>query len=227
LFDYPSDWAWKAQPQGASFDYFALTFAFYKALRGLGLNVDIINARQATLSDYKMVLAPGILALPQPVLEQLATYQGIALLGPRTNVITPELSIPVPMGPNLPNLDTTVTMTETLPAGSDRPLMGGGVLHGFVEHLEGSADTVAATFEGPALVANGGVHYLAGWPIPETLTDMLQTLCAQAKITTSALPEGLRCRTTSTHRFWFNYAPDTITHNGVAIPAAGVHWEVL
>ncbi len=42
IFDYASDWAWRTQPQGADFDYFRLSFAFYRALRRAGLSVDVI-----------------------------------------------------------------------------------------------------------------------------------------------------------------------------------------
>ncbi|MEL6649140.1 MAG: alpha-amylase family protein, partial [Pseudomonadota bacterium] len=43
VFDYTSQWAWEAQPQGADFDYFALCFALYRACRSLGLSVDILS----------------------------------------------------------------------------------------------------------------------------------------------------------------------------------------
>ena len=50
VFDYASAWAWETQPQGRDFDYFRLAFAFYKGLRRLGLNVDIIAPDTADLN---------------------------------------------------------------------------------------------------------------------------------------------------------------------------------
>jgi len=35
VFDYASAWAWEIQPQGREFDYFRLTFDFYRSLRRL------------------------------------------------------------------------------------------------------------------------------------------------------------------------------------------------
>ncbi|WP_420862396.1 beta-galactosidase [Algirhabdus cladophorae] len=228
LFDYPSDWAWKAQPQGASFDYFALCFDTYKALRRKGLNVDIVNAADARLADYKLVLAPGLLSLPQFILTQLPDYQGTALLGPRTNTKTDELSIPLPMGPNLPGLEATITMTETMPATALMALDGGGSLMHFFEHLEGSAPALFKTQSGlPALTGDNGLYYLAGWPDQLAFDRILRHLCEAADIATMSLPEGLRCRTTSTHRFWFNYDQTDTTVGDQIIPAAGVHWEAL
>ena len=227
LFDYPSDWAWKVQPQGASFDYFALTFSLYKALRSQGLNVDIVDARTCTLADYKLVLGPGILALPQSILDQLGDYKGVALFGPRTNVKTDELAIPVPMGPNITGLETTVVMTETLPPNTPSRVTDHGNLINFIEHLEGDATTHWHGDHGPAWVSNGAAHYISGWPDPATAQELVRQLCAQAGLATIDLPEELRCRTTSTHRFWFNYGPDAVTHQGQTIPAAGVYWERL
>jgi beta-galactosidase len=63
VFDYASDWAWAIQPQGRSFDYFRLVFPFYRGLRRLGLNVDILPPDVADLSGYRLVLAPGVATL--------------------------------------------------------------------------------------------------------------------------------------------------------------------
>ncbi|MEN8840555.1 MAG: beta-galactosidase, partial [Octadecabacter sp.] len=56
---------------------------------------------------------------------------------------------------------------------------------------------------------------------------ILKDLCNEVGLTHHALPDGLRIRETETHRFVFNYAPETLDWNGTEIPAAGVHWEAL
>ncbi len=65
IFDYESAWAWTTQPQGADFDYFRLTFSFYRALRRLGLSVDILPPATTDLSVYRLVLIPGLMT-PEP-----------------------------------------------------------------------------------------------------------------------------------------------------------------
>jgi len=91
IFDYDSAFAWDTQPQGADFEAFRLAFAAYRALRSLGLSVDILPPYISDLSAYKLVLAPGILKLSDPLRAALTKGDTLALIGPRTDVKTAEL----------------------------------------------------------------------------------------------------------------------------------------
>lgn len=225
VFDYASDWAWTIQPQGRSFNYFWLVFHLYKGLRRLGLNVDIVPPDVADLSAYKLVLAPGLFTLSDPLKAALAGFGGTAILGPRTNSKTPDFSIPTPLPPALPGLDTVVARVESLPPDVPVPLAQGGALVNWREKLEGAAQVVEMSEDGcPALVAAGKLHYLGGWPDEVALARILQRACAAEGIETDPLPEGLRRRDTATHRFLFNYNPVYAEWGGVSIPPAGVHW---
>ena len=225
VFDYDSCWAWEAQPQGADFTGFDLAFDAYRALRRAGLSVDILHPDTADLSAYKLVLAPGLLTLSDPLRDALARYKGIALIGPRTDTKTHDLSIPTPMGPNIPGLDVTAVVTESLPPIADEPLEKGRFVRWF-EHLEGRDTVHMETRAGQAAIM-GGAHlrYLAGWPDPDTFATIIRTLCTEAGLDALDLPEGLRIRDTARHRFVFNYAPVPMKWHDVMIPAAGVHWE--
>ena len=225
VFDYASDWAWQSQPQGRGFHYFWLAYQMYKGLRRLGLNVDILPPDTADLSAYKLVLAPGLMTLSAPLKSALATFKGASLLGPRTNSKTPDFAIPVPLPPNLPGLDATIIRVETLPPDMPVELTGGGTLLHWREKLETSATVIEASTDGwPALIAAGGLNYLAGWPDDQTLARILTQLCAAQGIETDPLPEGLRRRDTATRRFYFNYNAVPAEWGGATIPAAGVHW---
>ncbi|WP_108484485.1 beta-galactosidase [Oceaniglobus ichthyenteri] len=224
LFDYPSAWAWEAQPQGADFDYFRLTFATYKALRRAGLSVDIINAN-SDITAYKLILAPGIATLPDTLLNQLPNFQGTALIGPRTNSKTPELSIPVPLPPNLPGLNASVALVESLPPGTVVPLANGGAFAHWFEHLETDCASELTSDGKPAIASRSKLHYLAGWPDDTAFDRLITGACAAEAIKTLFLPDGLRLRDTATHRFWFNYGPDPIMFQGITHPAAGVTWQ--
>ena len=165
VFDYASDWAWEMQPQGRSFSYFWLVFHIYKGLRRLGLNVDILPPDTADLSPYKLVLAPGLFTLSDPLKAALAVHKGTAILGPRTNSKTPDFAIPVPLPPALPGLDAVIARVESLPPDVPVPLAQGGNLINWREKLEGTAGAVEMAEDGwPALVSAGKLHYLAGWP---------------------------------------------------------------
>ena len=221
IFDYAAHMAWEVLPQGADFDYFRLVFDAYRALRRRGLSVDILPASTTALDGYKMVLAPGLATIPAALNDAIAQTQAVCLIGPRSNLVTEELSIPQPMGPNLPSLDITVTRVESLPPGHARKVPGGGAVVHWVETLEGDADPRVLTEDGALLiVAEGPLYYLGGWP-DATLWDRIVTcLGEEAELPLTTLPDGLRLRDTGAHRFAFNYSPEPITWDGVTIAPA-------
>lgn len=225
VFDYASAWAWETQPQGRDFDYFRLVFEAYRGLRRLGLDIDVIPPDCADLSAYRLVLAPGVATLTEPFKAALARFGGTALLGPRTNAKTAEMAIPVPLPPALPGLAAIVTRVESLPPGVVHPLKAGGKVRRWLEHLETAAEVVEETTDGhPVLVRAGRLRYLAAWPCNATWKRLMAELCAAEGLPTEDLPEGLRLRTTPTHRFAFNYGPEPVEWDGATIPAAGVRW---
>ncbi len=228
VFDYDSCWGWQAQPQGRDFTFFRLAFEAYCALRRAGQTIDILPPDTADLAGYDVVIAPGIMHLTDPLRAALARFGGIALLGPRSDTKTAELSIPLPLGPNLDGLDIVVAMTESLPPGAEIPLEGGGRFLHWFEHLEGGAPVLRRTTAGlPALVGGPHLHYFAGWPDAATFDDILRDMLTRAGQRVTPMPDGVRQRETATHRFVFNYASEAQMWNGTEIAAAGVHWEAL
>lgn len=227
VFDYASAWAWEIQPQGADFTYFRLVFETYKALRQLGLNIDILPPDTSDLNAYKLVLIPGLATFSPELTKALQTHKGSALIGPRSNSRTRDMATPVPLPPNLPGLDITVTRVESLPPGVTVPLSNGGAFAHWFEHLDPSATSLTTTQGLPAVCSAANLHYLAGWPTPDTFVTLLEHLCQTAQITTTRVSDGLRLRDTSTHRFAFNYAPDPVTFEGITISPAGVYWRPL
>jgi beta-galactosidase len=223
IFDYESAWAWEVQPQGRDFDFFRLCFAAYRACRRAGLNVDILPPDAADLSAYKLVLAPGLMRLKAPLRAALAAHQGLALIGPRTDTKTDDLSIPVPLGPQVSGLDVTVTLAESLPPIAEEPLEQGGRFLSWFEHLAGSAPVKERTVGGRPAIMGDRLRYLAGWPDDDTFDRILRGIAVEAGLTVTPMPEGLRLKDTATHRFIFNYAPEPQVWNGVTIPPAGVH----
>jgi beta-galactosidase len=227
VFDYASAWAWATQPQGRDFDYFRLVFHIYKGLRRLGLDVDILPPDSGDLTGYRMVLVPGVATMSAALLQALEGFGGLALIGPRSNSKTPDMAIPLPLPPNLPGLACTVARVESLPPDLPVPLVEGGNFLHWREKCE-AAEVAEATVDGwPAVVGTGQLRYLAGWPDEQALDRILRTICQVKGVAVQSLPEGLRCRTAGGIRFWFNYNPEPATHEGVTIPAAGVHWAPI
>ena len=229
IFDYASCWAWEVQPQGADFDGFRLAFTAYRAARANGLNIDILPPDTSDLSGYKLVLAPGLLTLDPALRKALAKFEGRALIGPRTDVKTKDLAIPLPvMGPNIDGLDVTSVRTESLPPSEALPLSGGGAMCHWIEDLEGNAEVFETVEDGrPAIMGTQSLRVLAGWPDDATFARIVGDLAQEMGVETHTLPEGLRLRDTGTHRFVFNYSPAAVTWQGTDIPAAGVHWSLL
>jgi len=228
VFDYESAWGWDAQPQGADFEMFRLAFAAYCAMRRAGLSIDILPPETADLSAYKLVMAPGIMSLSDPLRAALEAFNGVALIGPRTDTKTDELRIPDTLGPNLSGLDVTVALTESMPPDESTALHDDGQFLHWFEHLEGGAQVFTQTKAGqPAIMGNTHLRYLAGWPDEATFDQIIQTACSECSIPTVTLPDGLRIRDTPTHRFVFNYANYPQDWNGTTVAAAGVHWELL
>lgn len=228
IYDYQSAWAWETQPQGRDFSYFRLVFDVYRGLRRLGLNIDILPPDTADLSSYRLVLVPGLATLDAALTAALASHDGVALVGPRSNAKTTGFSIPVPLPPNLPGLDCTVARVESLPPGASVPLGGGGAFVHWFEELEGRAEVLARTEHGfPAVMAAGGMRYLAGWPDDAALLRLLTEAAAAAGLATEVLPEGLRRRDTQAHRVWVNYNPGPVRHGQRDIAGCDVLIEPL
>jgi beta-galactosidase len=228
VFDYASAWAWEIEPQGRDFDYFRLVFAFYRAFRRLGLDIDVIAPGTADLSPWKVVAAPGLATMPEAFARALAGFGGTALVGPRTGAKTAEFAIPVPLPPGLPGLDAVVARVESLPPGIAVPLAEGGAFVHWRERLEGGAEVVERDAEGGAAVLRAGrLHYIGGWPDAEALGRLVRTACAAEGVAVEAMPEGVRRRRSGGHLFHFNYNAAPVDHAGHRLAPAGVRWEPL
>ena len=115
----------------------------------------------------------------------------------------------------------TVTYVETLPPFAPLALQGGGAIIKWRDALDTDATPLLSFEDGtPALVQSGQISYLAGWPDAAAFARLLAHY-----LDTDALPDGLRCRDTAQHRFWFNYADHEVTHGHITLPPAGVLWE--
>ena len=227
VFDYVSQWGWEVQPQGRDFSHIGAVFAAYRALRKLGLDIDILPP-ESDPAGYRLIVAPALMTLDPAWAGRLAASGAVLLYGPRTNSKTPGMAIPVPLPPALPGLDATVTRVETLPPGLAVPVAGGGAVIRWREEIETGAEVVLAAEDGvPVLVRAGRTAYLGGWPDAVLAARVLEALCGMAGIETRPMPGALRQRRTATTRFLFNYGAEAETLDGVSVPGAGVHWGPL
>ncbi len=88
LYDYDSRWAIEFQRHHKDFDPNGYLHTFYRPLRTLTQDVDIVNP-SAPLTQYKLVVAPALNVLPDGVAQHLVEYVrggGHLVLGARTGM---------------------------------------------------------------------------------------------------------------------------------------------
>ncbi|MBT6298692.1 MAG: beta-galactosidase [Rhodobacteraceae bacterium] len=228
VFDYDADFSWSIQPHGQNMRYFDLVFESYRAARALGLSVDIVPPDTRDLTDYKLILVPGMMHMPKPLKANLASCGAAVIIGPRSACRTQDMQITLPLPPDLPGFDAAITQVESLRPNMGIALEKGGYFQHYFEQLTGTAEVSERTSQGqPAMMREGRVRYLAGWPDPQAFHRILATACTEAEIVTRNLPEGLRLRETATEQFWFNYAAETQVYDGKTFAPASVLRDLL
>ncbi len=226
IFDYDADFAWKSLPHGAGLSYFQLVFDAYKALRKLGLSVDILRGETRDFSGYRIVAAPGLIYMPRDLKAALGECGAHIVLGPRSAARNADMVIPVPLPPDMPGLDVTVSRVESLRPDVPVPLKDGGAFTGYREELEGAADVVLELTDGqPAVMRSGNLNYVGGWCDETAWNRIFTELCLKAGIETLQLDGGVRCRDTEGMRIWTNYGAEPAQTPAGQIEACGVLLE--
>ena len=221
IFDYDADFSWAALNHVKDGDYFELVFDHYRALRRLGINIDILPSSQRDFSNYQCIIAPGLMHMDADLVSCLESSDALVIYGPATHSRTETLRISDPLPPNLPNLDVTVARIDTPRGDMPIPLSNGGHALRYREVLEGSANPILTDQQGGAIaVQNQSSIYLGAYLEHETLIQFYDRLLTETNIETLQLPQGLRKRVTKTEEFWFNYDCQTMdTPHGTLEPA--------
>ncbi|MEM6762767.1 MAG: beta-galactosidase [Pseudomonadota bacterium] len=206
VFDYTSAWAWEALPHGANFSYFDLVFSAYKALRRLGVSIDILGPEMDWHAQHRVILVPGLFALDEPMRERVAAAPAHVVLGPRTGSKTADFRIPADLPPDLPGLDVRVEAVESLR--DDAPVAtADGAFVRWREHLTvGDASTLGLAEDGwPVGAQKAKRTYIAGWPDDDLWAHILAPILSATGVHTVSLPVGVRLRDHGGVRSLFNY----------------------
>ncbi|WP_370657435.1 beta-galactosidase [Deinococcus sp. KNUC1210] len=85
LHDYESLWLYNMQPHADGMNYWAQVFAYYRALRSMGQDVDLVHP-DSDLSGYALIVAPALtLMTPDRAAHLAAAAQHAHMVfGPRT-----------------------------------------------------------------------------------------------------------------------------------------------
>jgi len=188
VFDYESQWAWEIQPQGQDFDYFNLVYNFYCGLRRLGQNIDILPPDYESLDSYNLIVIPGLFSLSDSIINDLTSFKGELLIGPRTHTKTADFHINLDSVAELFGIDIKLDYVETLRPTEKRTIEGVGTFHKWLEHLKVDDKPISS------LIDTNRMRYLAGWPDEETLISILSTSLNRAGLKISAQENGLRLK---------------------------------
>ena len=244
LFDYPSQWMGQIQPQAADYSVIHECFRAYSALRGLGLDVDVLPSN-ADLTGHALIVLPALLHVSAPLAAALCASSAQIVVGARGGSKTQHLAVaePLPPGPLTGLLGVTVLRVESLPPGVVEPATFGAnvlPLQRWRERLAlGAAQAEACYADGsPALTRHGRARYLAGCPHAEGWRTVLARAAADAGLPVQTLPEGLRtsriggltivCNFADTPADWSPAAPAAALLGGARLAPRGVSiWQAL
>ena len=228
IFDYESCWAWDVLPQGKDFSYFELVYDYYRALRSLGLSIDIVSPNESNLSGYQVLLMPGLMHVGEQLESAIKGFDGVVISGPRTGSKTLDMSIPENLPPVVPRINGTVARVETLRPNALIPIQNHGFFKKWMETLVDSDEIIEFCDDGrPAIIGDGKNLYIAGWADQGTLKVIFSGVCSDQGIQTTELIDCVRVRDTLNHRFWFNFSEEEVAVGSIKIPASGVFWEQL
>lgn len=204
LHDYESLWLYDQQKHSASLSYWAQTLTYYRALRRLGLDVDLAHP-DSDLSAYAVVVAPAITLMSK---ERAAHWQATAqrgvrfVCGPRTAFRTPGGMTwdEGQFGPLSPALGARLLQYDSLRPGLTQLVVG--------QHREYSAHSWAESYrlagaealcayragplDGEAAVIRHGPFTVIGAHSEDLILDVLEKVVQEAGVSTERLPEGVR-----------------------------------
>jgi beta-galactosidase len=215
-----NQWVCEIERQGESFNQQEVEFAWYSALRQLGVDVDFVSPEQ-DFSGYKMVLVPCMPIVRPDFVQRCQASGAVLVFGPRTGSKTTEFQLVPQLAPGLlqPLLPVKVLSVETIrPDCADPLLFGTEQYESFCwrEELEvtPSCQVLARYHDGlPAVVQHQRAVYVATVSCDAFLKALFAHLLPQAGIEPLTLPQDVRLARRGGLNFLFNYSaqPSQVT----------------
>lgn len=226
VFSYETAWMSQIKPQGTQWDYFFLVFNWYRAVRQLGQDVDIVPPGR-DLTGYKLVLVPSLMQVSKDAAHAFEACEGELVFGPRTDSFTENMQIPSGLGfSSLSSLlPITIVRAESFPkfyvetARFDgKPVMIGG----WLDHIETALLPQIVSDAGNALYFHEGrTHYVAGIPDTAFLDSLITKCLERAGLVIRRHVAGARTRSIGDYQYTFNYGPSPISLEADNMLSAG------
>jgi len=237
IFSWESWWAGDGESRPShAVRYLDQVHAAYAALHNLGVTVDVV-APGADLSRYRLVVAPSLYLVSDADAQNLNDYVdagGHALVTFFSGIVDEDDRVRPGGYPGAFRQMLGITVEEFSPLlpGHVLALDSGAAASLWTERLRSTgAEVIASYLDGPlpgipAITRNrhgaGDAWYLATALEAGALTDLLRTICREARVT-AVCPEGdgtievvRRAGPAADYLFIINHGPDDIE-----LPAAG------
>jgi beta-galactosidase len=212
MVDIEAQWLGDIERQAASYDYTMILLDHYRALRGLGVDVDFISPH-GEASGYALVVVPSLATPRAEALASLASSGALLVFGPRSGAKTDELTFPdgLPPGPLRDLIPLRVLSVETLRPDCPDSLTWNGQTYRSERWREAlelgpGVETLARYADGSTAAARyDKTIYLGTLTDRVFLTDLFEALCAEVGMPTQRLDEDVRTRRRGNLMFAFNY----------------------
>ena len=219
LFNYDDHWIGEIQPQGAGYSVIHECFRAYSALRGMGLDVDVLPST-ASLSGYALIVLPALLNVSEALAAALRASSAQVVVGARGGSKTQHLAIaePLPPGRLSALLGVSVLRVESLPPGVVETATfsdGAGELP--LQHWRERLACTGAHIEGrfadgsAAVTRHGNARYVAGCPDVAGWSTLLARAAKDAGLSVQTLPDGVRVSRIGGLTIACNFADDAAT----------------
>lgn len=213
ISDIQALWVTDIQQQGAGFNFAKLEFAYYSALRQLGIEIDFIS-KDAAFDGYALVIAPCLPIITDEFVARCGQSNAHFIFGPRSGSKTDEFSIPDGLAPGKLRslLPIRILSVETLRSDCPVQLDWEGSpfqAHSWCEELEtgDSVKVIAAYSDGKAaIVGNGHATYIGVMADNLFTKAFLRDKCKNLGIETHDLPDDMRLCQRGELNFAFNYS---------------------
>ena len=201
LHDYESLWLYGAQPHAQGLSYWAQVFTYYRELRRLGVDVDILHP-DSPLDRYDLIVAPALtLMTPERTRHlQRAAGRSHVVLGPRTafRSVSGRAAQTAPGSPLAQLTGARLQNFDSMPPGLPQDVGPyRAALWAESYALEDPATEVLHRYaggplDGEAAVTRRGLVTLIGAHSPDLIGEILEGTLRAANIPPLNLPEGVR-----------------------------------
>ena len=237
IYDYEAAWTLQIQPHADDFNYMEIVLRFYRALRCLGLNADVIS-QKSSLEPYSLVLIPPLPILRPEFVASLKKFSGQVLVGPGTGSKTADFQFPPELAPGgLQELiPVTVVRMESLPENAPVSITWNSAHYKcgvWLEHVRSTIEPFIRAENGHGIAyRHRKINYLASLPDQPLLNAIVKELAQLEELPLEVLPADARARNRGRLRYYFNYGPEALKLQlpketaylvgGPEIPTAGV-----